>query len=319
MLPYAPVITITFNPALDKTASIEAMLPEKKLRCQLPVLSPGGGGVNVSRSLHELGGHTHAIFLAGGTNGERLQKLLQEEGVLYTAVPMAAHTREDLTITDNDSGLQYRFTLPGEPVTQKEWEACLTVAEALIPAVYLVVSGSLPPGIPLNIFDKLSVLAKEKRTHLVVDTSGEALQAAVNAGVYMLKCNIHELGILTGNPGLQPGQAPAAARQLINLGACEMVVVSLGARGALLVTKDLIHTEPAPMVHVKSTVGAGDSMLAGMLYGLLHGMTLPHALTYGVAAGTAATMRPGTSLCRKTDVESLLSVTGNAIYKHQNG
>jgi 6-phosphofructokinase 2 len=168
-----------------------------------------------------------------------------------------------------------------------------------------VASGSLPPGVPEDFFARLALIAKQVNAKLVVDTSGKALQEAVKVGVFLIKPNLGELSNLYGKETLTPEELPLAARSIINQGGCEMMVISMGGAGAMLVTKEAQYIIKPPPVTVKSTVGAGDSMVGAMVLALSEGFLLEDVLRYGVAAGTAATMNYGTELCKKEDTERL--------------
>jgi 6-phosphofructokinase 2 len=160
----------------------------------------------------------------------------------------------------------------------------------------------------LSIYAQLARIAREKGSKLVVDTSGEALKQAAMEGVYLLKPNLGELSTLAGLERIDTTKIEATAKAVINQYKCEIIVVSLGADGAVLVTPDKTYQVKPPPVERKSTVGAGDSMVAGIVYSLAGGKDLEQALQFGVACGTAATMNRGTELCRRKDVDRLYSL-----------
>lgn len=299
------IVTITFNPAIDKSTTISSLIPEKKLKCTPPVFEPGGGGINVARAIKKLGGNATAIYLAGGYSGKFLNQLLDEENVPSIVIETKHHSRENLIVLDNSSNLQYRFGMPGPVIYENEWKKVLSVVEELKDVEYIVASGSLPSGIPKDIFANLALISRSKNAKFIVDTSGEALQYAVNQGVYLLKPNLSELSALAGREELNGNQVQEVARQLIQIGKCEVIVVSLGAMGAMLITETETHQIIPPPVKKASTVGAGDSMLAGIVLSLAENNTLLEAAQYGVACGTAACMTLGTQLCRLSDVEKL--------------
>ena len=303
----AQIVTVTFNPCIDKSTTIPALVSEKKLRCSTPVYEPGGGGINVARAIRKLGGTATAIYPSGGHSGKFFNALLQQEGIQSLVVDISNHTRENLIVMDQSTNQQYRFTMPGPELTEPEWRQCLQLLQQEDNVAYIVASGSLPPGVPVNIFAQIAQIAKTKNAKLIVDTSGPALQQAADEGVFLLKPNLGELSQLAGKAELQHEEIAAAACAIINKGNCEAVVVSLGAAGALLVTKDKSRHVAAPHVKRRSTVGAGDCMVAGIVWSLAKGHNLKEAVCYGVAAGTAATMNPGTGLCKPKDVETLYS------------
>lgn len=300
-----PVITITFNPAIDKSTSVAALIPEKKLVCASPLYEPGGGGVNVARAIKKLGGQAVAIYLSGGCSGELFRELLGKESVETIEVAAQESIRENFIVFETSTSQQYRFGMPGPFIQETEWKACLAAIEKIQGAEYIVASGSLSPGIPTDIFARIAVICRRKKIKLVVDTSGEALKQAVAEGVFLIKPNLGELAYLAGKEELNIEQVDDMARAVMDNGKCEAVVVSMGGAGAMLVTKDMAQQIVPPAVKRKSTVGAGDSMVAGIVLSLSKGKNLVDAVQYGVACGTAATMNPGTELCRKEDAEHL--------------
>ncbi len=303
------IVTITVNPAVDKTTEVESLIPDKKLRCTEPKVDPGGGGVNVSRAIKKLGGDSTAIYLAGGATGLVLTELLEKEGVRQTIVTTKANTRENIMVDDKATQNQYRFNLPGKPVLKEEYEQVLIELDHLIPKPdFIVASGSLAPGIPNDFYGRIALKAKEIGAKFILDTSGEALKAAAGQGVYLLKPNFNELCELTGHDKEEIIDVKELAKEIIQKGFCEVAVVSLGAKGALLIDKENIFHVQAPKVPKRSTVGAGDSLVAGITYSLSQGKTLAEALKFGVACGTAATLNTGTDLCNAEDVKKLLSI-----------
>ncbi len=303
-----PVVTVTLNPAVDKSTAVAAMVPEKKLQCAVPVLAPGGGGINVARAIKRLGGEAIALYLSGGYNGELLKQLLDAEGVDGLPIPIKNGSRENLVVVDNATNLQYRFGMPGPWVAPAEWQECLRLLEATDCPQYIVASGSLSPGIPPGIFAQMADITRKKNARFIVDTSGEALEATLREGVFLIKPSLSELTALTGKAELIPGAVIDAAKEIIARGQCEVMVLSMGAGGAMLIAKDIVQHIPAPAVNRKSTIGAGDSMVAGIILSLLQGKNLTEAAEYGVACGTAATMNPGTTLCVAEDVEKIYRI-----------
>lgn len=302
------IITVTFNPSIDKSTTISGLVPEKKLRCTQPVYEPGGGGLNVARAIKKLGGDATAIYTTGGHSGQFLKTLVEGEGIRAEAVPIKNATRENLIVLDTPTNQQYRFGMPGPRLDADELQKVLDVIARYKDAAYVIVSGSLTAGVPESVFGDIAAITKKSGARLVVDTSGSALNKATQAGVFLLKPNLGELSALAGKEEIHEEDVDDVARSIIAKGHCEIVVVSLGAGGAMLVTaKEVLHAVP-PVVKRKSTVGAGDSMVAGLVLCLSRGSSLREALCYGVASGTAATMNPGTELCKKEDVEKLLAI-----------
>lgn len=300
------IVTLTLNPALDKSTSIDKLQPEKKLRCEEPNYEPGGGGINVSRAISILGGQSHAIYAAGGPAGDKIYELLEQEGIDQQHIKVEDPTRENLMVMEKSTGNQFRFGMPGGKITKAELQKCLNVVKELPDdAKYLVASGSLPPDAPDDFYGKIAEVAKRKNIQCVIDTSGEALRKAAEMGVCIMKPNLGELSTLAGKEEISGLEQEEIAKKVISEGKAEILIVSLGARGAMVVTPESIEYVVPPTVKQNSTVGAGDSMVAGLILSLSRDEDIRDAVKWGVAAGTAATMTPGTELCRKKDVEKI--------------
>jgi len=304
------IVTITFSPCIDQSASIAALIPEKKLQCYAVRSEPGGGGINVARAIKKIGGYATAIFPSGGYTGKHLNHLIEKENVPTSIIEASSETRENIIIFDESSGYQYRFGMPPPELSEHEWKECLEALDKIIDVKFIVVSGRLPPGVPFSVFGLLKKIAARKNAKLIVDTSGDALREAVKQGVYLIKPNRAELCALAGLDSIENIHIADAARSVIQKYGCEVIVVSLGKDGAVLVSNDEIHQTLAPDVKTISTVGAGDSMVAGIVYSLAKGSDFKHILQFGVACGTAATMNPGTELCHAEDVDNLYSTIG---------
>jgi 6-phosphofructokinase 2 len=304
------IVTLTMNPALDKSTSTHHVTPEDKLRCKTLVLDPGGGGLNVARAIHQLGGSALPLYVAGGMNGQVLQNLLQAERLPEWRLVIEGETRESFTVFEETTTRQYRFNLPGPTLARQEWQGALDIVTELIPHPdYLVASGSLPLGVPENFYVQLAERVADWPTRLVVDTSGRPLQALVDecAQVYMIKPNHGELAALVGRELEDDDDILTAARELLARCAIEILVVSLGAGGVLFITGDQAMAVRAPTVPIRSKIGAGDSTVAGITLGLLRGLPLLEAVRFGVAAGSAAVMSSGTDLCNRRDTERLFA------------
>ncbi len=300
------VATVTFNPALDIATRTPRVLPAHKLRCEAPQMHPGGGGINVARALHRLGVDALALHASGGPTGQRLQALLQAQGLPQQAVAVAGDTRESFHVVEAASGQELRFVLPGPALAASEWQAVLDAAAALRPVpAWVVGSGSLPPGVPDEAWARLAKAARAQGSRVAIDASGAPLAQALQAGVDLCKPSLRELRELTGQalPDL-PSQR-AAARALVDAGQAGAVALSLGPQGALLATAEGSWLAEALPVTVASTSGAGDSFLAGLLAGRLRGEDWPGALATAVAAGSAALLAPGTALCDPAEVARL--------------
>jgi 6-phosphofructokinase 2 len=231
--------------------------------------------------------------------------LLGEEEIPQRAIPIDEPTRENFIVYEDTSQRQYRFGMPGPQLTQRDLARWLEAIDTLDPPPdYLVVSGSLPPGVPSDLYATMRATLPDA-CRFIVDSRGAALRAVVETGVYLIKPNLRELEALVDEPSQNDVALRQRARAIIANGGAEIVVVSLGSAGALLVTAEQTEHLRSPTVPIRSKVGAGDSMLAGIVHSLAAGRSVQESATYGVAAGAAAVMTPGTELCRPNDVETL--------------
>lgn len=298
------IVTLTINPSLDKSTQFTGLVAEQKIRCGTPRYDAGGGGINVSKAISRLGGETLCVFTSGGSPGINLEELVQKEGIAIKIIPTQNWTRENLVALDANTNAQYRFCFPGTPISDVEKGNILQTIQEL-KTKYLVVSGSLNEGLSLDFYQHIVDLAKISGTKLIVDTSGEALKKVLEKGVYFAKPNIGELAKLIGVERLEMDEVAPAALKLIEKGSAEIVVVSLGANGAVLVTATQTEFVPAPNVVKKSTVGAGDSMVGAMVWALSQNKALKEVVQWGVACGSAATMNEGTQLFKLEDAKRL--------------
>ncbi|MBN2539540.1 MAG: 1-phosphofructokinase family hexose kinase, partial [Deltaproteobacteria bacterium] len=231
---------------------------------------------------------------------------LNQEGLDHRPFPIEGLTRESLVILEESTDRQYRFGMPGPKFQEQEWQEFLR--ELSVPERkpdYLVASGSLPPGVPADFYAQMSRVGKNRGAKVIIDVSGEALEEALNEGVYLIKPNVREFRELVGEDIKEESQIKAEAQKIVKSGRCEVLVISLGAAGALMVSEEITEHILPPTVPIISKVGAGDSMVAGIVLSLARGKPLMEAVLFGVAAGTAAVMTPGTALCRREDTERL--------------
>lgn len=301
------ILTVTLNPCIDKSSRVEKFKPESKLRCTEVHNEPGGGGINVSKALKKLEASSVALFPSGGHNGNMLCSLLKEEGIVFHAVDTQVETRENWVMLETSTNQQYRFTFPGRAVMEDTVKTLVDQIRAFTPS-YVVASGSLPPGLPDYFYGLIVKNAAAVGAKCIVDTSGPALQALKGKHAFLIKPNIGELCKMLNIDWLDKEEVPNAAQQAIADGFAEIIVVSMGPDGAWLVSSTERHFVAAPPVEKKSTVGAGDSMVAGITYSLQKNLSLQDAIRFGVACGSAATMNEGTQLFKKEDVERLYGV-----------
>jgi 6-phosphofructokinase 2 len=300
------IVTFTPNPAIDISTSVDRIEPIRKLRCAPQQRDPGGGGINVARVVQRLGGDVAAVYPVGGVTGQLLRRLVEREQVTSLTTAIDAETREDFAVTERATGQQYRFVLPGPSLAEADWRASLDLIAGMTPPPrFIVASGSLPPGVPDDFYARVGHVAKTLGAKFILDTSGPPLAAAVEAGVHLIKPNLRELGDLVGAEHVDQAAWEAASGRLVASGKVEVVALSLGHRGAALVTRDrILRAQPIPITPA-SAVGAGDSFLGAMVWSLAAGNDLEQSLRYAVAAGASALLNPGTALCRTDDVARL--------------
>ncbi|TAJ73922.1 MAG: 1-phosphofructokinase family hexose kinase [Phenylobacterium sp.] len=301
------VLTLTANPAVDISTSVARVEPTRKLRCSAESRDPGGGGINVARVTGRLGARSVAIYPAGGLVGQRLESLVRREGVESVVVPVQGETREDLTVLDETTHEEYRFVLPGPHLHDAEWMRCLKVlANVDFKPDFVCASGSLPPGAPQDFYARVAEIVESRGVPFALDTSGPALQSALRERVHLIKPNLAELRELVGGALDEDRSLIGACRTLIAGGRTEIVALTLGAQGALLVTAaSAWRAQPLP-IRPLSTVGAGDSFLGAMVWALASKLSLEEAFRYGAAAGAAALLAPGTDLCDTANVRRFL-------------
>jgi 6-phosphofructokinase 2 len=301
------IVTLTINPAIDIFVNVDRVEPTNKVRCSPPKRDPGGGGINVARVVYRLGGSVAAIYPIGGAIGKLLQRLIEREGIDSVVVPSHVETRENFTAFEKSSGEQYRFVLPGSTLHRAEWEACLEKLATLPEKPrFVVASGSIPPGVPSDFFALAAREAKRLGAKMVVDTSHSSLAPALEEGVMLIKPNQAELCAFIGRHLDTEDEYLAACRKLIADKRTEAVALTLGDKGALLVTAEQAWRAQGMRIEMVSTVGAGDSFLGGLVAALADGGRLEDAFRMAMAAGSAAVMSPGTGLCREEDVQRLL-------------
>ncbi|ABM12228.1 MULTISPECIES: 1-phosphofructokinase family hexose kinase [Mycolicibacterium] len=297
------IVTLTMNTALDVAADADEVVPTEKVRCRAVRYDAGGGGVNVARFARVLGATVSAVFTAGGSTGSRVIDMVEAAGVPGVPVPIEGATRESFTVNERATGKQYRFVLPGPVLSPGEEARCLeALRQAAYSAQFVVASGSLPPGVPLDFYQRVADMCREAGALLILDTSGGGL-SHITSGVYLLKPSVRELRECVGRPLPTEAEQLAAAHELIDRGIARIVVVSLGAQGALLAASSHSERFPALPVAAVSGIGAGDAMVAGITVGLAEGWTLDRAVRYGIAAATAKLQTPATSVFDRADVE----------------
>lgn len=300
----ARIVTLTLNPAVDISTATDHVEPEHKLRCTAAQRHPGGGGINVARVAHRLGASVQAVYPAGGPSGTLLGQLLEAEGVPAAALPIAGDTRESFHVHENAHARDWRFVLPGPTLAPAEWQACLREALGRCEDL-LVLSGSLPPGAPTDVYARATREATAAGRRCVLDASGPALAAGLETPVFLVKPSLRELAELTGQPLADPATRLKACQTLVTRGATRWVALSLGAEGAMLVSAAEAWFAAALPGPVASTIGAGDSLVGGLVAGLSAGAAPADAFRLGIAASAAAVRTHGTALGDASEARQL--------------
>lgn len=300
------IVTITLSPCIDKSTTVDRFVPEKKLKCSYPVLEAGGGGINVSKALKNFRTSSYCIYISGGYTGKILDNLVFHEDLHAAPVHSQLFTRENFIVFENKTHLQFRFGMPVNKVSAAEWKQVINELNKH-QADFVVLSGSIHSEVDKKFYDQLNAYVKRTGAKLVADTAGIALKHILENGAFLIKPNQNEFSGFYGKKILNREQIVVKARKLVSSGKIENVLVSLGGEGAVLVTKSGAWQFMPPKVKVRSTVGAGDSMVAGIVFQLEKGKSMEEAVKFGIACGTATTANTGMQLCSLQDAVKLTS------------
>lgn len=303
------ILTITLNPAVDFATSAPQVFPDRKLRCADPTIDPGGGGINVARAIRILGGQATSLIAIGGPTGARLLELLALEGVPTVAFQGPGETRQSLSVTDDSTGEQYRFVMPGPSWTESDVDRGLrSIDRAAGDGTLVVLSGSQPPGVAKDFPKILAAHVADRDARLIVDTSGPALHHLVSEphkALFALRMDGEEAEGLVGHALPSRAETADFAQSLVDRGVARTVIVARGADGSILAGPGGRWHSISPPVKVQSRVGAGDSFVAAFTLSIALGESPDQALAHGTAAATSAVMTEGTSLCRADTIATL--------------
>ncbi len=304
------ILTVAVNPALDLSTRVERMQANRKLRCAGALVEPGGGGVNVSRVIRRFGGRSTAFVALGGPTGRALRELMVREGLSIVAFPIKEATRQNITVDETGRDRQYRLVLQGPRWSVKEARAALPAIERLAERHdYVVATGSLPPGVPEDFYARLAHMARRLGKRLVLDASGAALRAALEAGVFLVKPNHLEFLDLAGATRTDWKTMAHVAQRVRGRGQAEAMIVTRGDMGALAILPGGAWRLQAPSGKVVSLVGAGDSLIGAAVLALARGRPMLEACRLGVAAAAAAVEAPGTELASRAETLRLARQT----------
>jgi len=300
------IATITLNPCLDEHVTVHGLMVDESNRWTSLHHYAGGKGIDVSRAIHEMGGRTIAYGFVGGPEGRTLEILLDKEGVPFSFTPIKQETRTNFIITDTKTYQQTRINAPGPHISKEELERFYRKVREIHPQPDLMVaSGSIPPGIPVNIYYDTVIEAKGYGVRTILDSAGQWLKEGIKAKPYLIKPNVREAEELLKRELTTEEAIIEAALSLVKTG-IEVVVISRGRDGIIAATREYIVKGVPPSVKVRSAVGAGDCTIAGLALKLAYGEPVIEACRLAVAMGTAAVLTPGTELCHRADVEELL-------------
>jgi len=300
------IATVTLNPTLDRTVTVDGLILDEANRWTSLRRDPGGKGINVSRVIHELGGETIAYGFIGGFDGEEFKQLLKHQGVPFDFTYIQGEIRSNLIITDLKNRSQTRIDAPGPRISEKELADLTNKIRNIKPKPeFLVLSGSVPPGIPDDIYREFIAIARKQSIKTVLDSDNEWLKEGIKAKPDVIKPNAHETEELLGMK-LENEAAVIRAVKALHAKGIEIVAISQG-KGAFIISdnNEILKLLP-PQVKVRSTVGAGDSAVAGLVMMLSQGASLEEAARLAVAAGTATALTPGVELCHRKDLEKML-------------
>lgn len=298
------IYTLTFNPSIDQYLTVEKLIPNDKLKAENIYVEPGGKGFNVARVIQELGGETRAFGFSGGRTGEILGELLKRDHIDHQFCLVKGEIRTNLVIRERVSGAQTRINPPGPRLSLSDIRRLLAMLDAVRPRPsFWVLSGSIPPGVPENIYQKIIERFQERGERCALDTDERALKLGLKAKPFMIKPNRFELERLTGGKFTNREDILKAGRKLTQN--AEVVAITLAEKGAYVITQEDAWHLSAPKVRVKSDVGAGDAFLAGFLTALDRGEGLDEASRWAVAAATSSVANDGTARCKRDDVKRL--------------
>jgi 6-phosphofructokinase 2 len=301
------IFTVTLNPALDRAINVERFLSDDTMRVSSETFYAAGKGIDVSRVIRELNGQSVALGLIGGYDGLHLEGLLINAGVMTQFTKISNETRTNIILKENSTGRQYVISAAGPEITATEIGQLYNCILDIKDMNYLVLSGSLPRGVTPNIYGQLILAGRKKEAFIFLDADGAALKDSINYLPTGIKPNIHELSRLVGKDLKDESDIVKSCDQIHQKGIA-YVLVSRGKDGLILSTKNVKIKATAPPIKSESSVGAGDSAVAGFILGHSLGKDLDECLRLACAAGTATAQTPGTELCHREAVDRILQL-----------
>lgn len=304
------ILTVTVNPAIDVATSAPHVVPGPKLRCGPARIDPGGGGINVARAIARFGGSAQAVMAVGGPTGKTLVSMVRAEGVVPIPVTVSGRTRQNLAVTDEATGEQYRFSLLSDEWSALDQNNVINTIKSYAPQDGLVVlSGGLAPGMSVDFHARLQLVLRNTATRIILDTCEPALSYVIansTTPYHVLRLDQHEASLAAGRDLSDLAENFAFGERLIAGGVAEIVVIGHGAKGSVLVSRDMRLFCHSAKVQVASKIGAGDAFVGGFTLSMARGEPLQDALRWGVAAASATVATPGTAMCTLAEAEALL-------------
>ena len=295
------IYTVTLNPYLDRTIDIQELIYDDVNEIVDEKRRAGGKGIDVSRVIKELGGQSIALGFIGGHSGLELESRLVYEGVVCSFTRINAETRTNITVYQRNKKIQTLLSTSDPDVSPLEIAAFHNTLKEIPRGSYVVISGNPPKFVNDNFYAQLVVTLRGNGVKVILDTDGEALKKGAGAGPFLIKPNIHEFGRLVEKNVLSVEEIIEYSKDYRDT--VENIVVSLGAKGVIGISGNDVYYATPPKIRVGSSIGAGDSLVAGLAYALSEQHDIEEAIALGVACGTASTLNPGIELCKKEDVD----------------
>ncbi len=297
------IYTITLNPSLDRTIDVEEFIYDDVNMILEEKRYAAGKGIDVSRVIRELGGQSVALGFMGGYNGLEVEGRLINEGIVCDFTRVNGEIKTDIIIHQRKKKMSTLLSAAAAEMSQLDVTTFFNKVKDIPRDSYVVISGPIPSGLHDSFYAQIITSLKDKNVKVFLDTDGEPLRKGVQAAPYLMKPNIHELGRLAERNLKDQDEVVEVIPPYLNL--VDFAVVSMGARGAVGISREGRYLVTPPKVSVKNSTGAGDALVAGLVYAMSEGSSFKEALVLGVACGTASTLNPEPALCSRADVDEI--------------
>ncbi len=299
-----PIVSLSLNPAIDLTYEIKDLKHDQKTRAIITSYDPGGTGINVGRALEKLNANSQTCCIASGSMGEFLGAMLKQELSRVYVLQVEGETRINTTILQQTPLRQYQINATGSALNSRQLDKLVNKFLQFCGQGIGILTGSLPPGTPDDTYCKINRELQKQGGCAIIDAPVEVIKKALDSNPFLIKPNLHELELLRKKKLINIEQIAAEARLIVRKGT-NCVCVSLGEKGAILTNQENSYYCNAPEVRIHSTVGAGDSMVAGLAYGFADHNSPEQALILAVACGAGTAEQPGTQLFKAEDLDTL--------------